>query len=182
MCCMRLAENTRRKKSPKIYHLGTIAQLCRAVSKLGHVSTFDNLKNLLNSNISSSCPHNIANFGPLAAEICWWVWGTPANFNGFRILAALLHGTLVVGVSQTVALNRGRHLYSAGRPSHWTLAHILVDLFSLYVPKIIVFDTCIHASITMTSIVTSKNERWHHSIWLILHTLYFFSVTPHWAR
>jgi len=28
--------------------------------------------------------------------------GPPANFNGFRILAALLHGTLVVGVSQTL--------------------------------------------------------------------------------
>jgi len=41
-------------------------------------------------------------------------------------LAALLHGTLVVGVSQTAALNRERHLYSAGRPSRWALAHILV--------------------------------------------------------
>ena len=40
------------------------------------------------------------------------------------MLAALLHGTLVVGVSQTAALNRGRHLYSAGRPSGWALAHI----------------------------------------------------------
>jgi len=40
-------------------------------------------------------------------------------------LAALLHGTLVVGISQTfVALNRGRHLYLAGRPSRWELAHI----------------------------------------------------------
>ena len=29
-------------------------------------------------------------------------WGTTANFNGFRILAALLHGTLVVGISQTL--------------------------------------------------------------------------------
>jgi len=27
------------------------------------------------------------NFGPLAAEIVALVWGTPANFNGFRILA-----------------------------------------------------------------------------------------------
>ena len=42
----------------------------------------------------------------------------------FRVLAALLHGTLVVGVSQTAALNRGRHLYSAGRPSRWALAYI----------------------------------------------------------
>jgi len=28
------------------------------------------------------------------AEIGSRVWGTPANFNGFRVLAALLHGTL----------------------------------------------------------------------------------------
>jgi len=64
------------------------------------------------------------NFGPLAAEIVSLVWGTPGNFSGFRILAALLHGTLVVGVSQTAALNRGPYLYSAGRPSRWALAHI----------------------------------------------------------
>ena len=64
------------------------------------------------------------NFGLLAAEIVSLVWGTPANFNGFRVLAALLHGTLVVGVSQTAAFNTGRHLYSAGRPSGWELAHI----------------------------------------------------------
>ena len=31
---------------------------------------------------------------------------------------------LVVDVSQTAALNRGRHLYSAERPSPWALAHI----------------------------------------------------------
>ena len=60
----------------------------------------------------------------LAAEIVSLVLGTPANFNGFRVLAALLHGTLVVGVSQTAAFNRGRNLYSAGRPSGWALAHI----------------------------------------------------------
>jgi len=47
-------------------------------------------------------PHNMVNFGPLAAEICWRVWGTPAHFNRFRVLAALLQGTLVVGISQTL--------------------------------------------------------------------------------
>jgi len=66
----------------------------------------------------------MVNFGPLVAEIFSLVWGTPGNFNEFRVLAALLHGTLVVGISQTAALNRGRHLYSAGRPSRWALAHI----------------------------------------------------------
>jgi len=81
---------------------------------------------MLNSNMSSTCPHNMVYFGALSAEICWRVSGTPAHFNGFHILAALLHGTLVVSVSQTAAVNRGRHLYSAGRPSRWALGHILV--------------------------------------------------------
>jgi len=44
----------------------------------------------------------MANFGLLTAEICWRVWGTPANFNGFRVVAALLRRTLLVGVSQTL--------------------------------------------------------------------------------
>jgi len=56
----------------------------------------------LNSNISPTGPYNMVNFGLLAAEIVSLVWGTPANFNGFRVLAALLHGTLVVGVSETL--------------------------------------------------------------------------------
>ena len=68
----------------------------------------------------------MVNFGLLAAETISLVWGTPGNFNGFRVLAALLHGTLVVGVSQTAVLTRGRHLCSAGLPSRWALAHILV--------------------------------------------------------
>jgi len=59
-------------------------------------------KNLLSSNISSTCPHNMVNLGPLGAAIISLVWGTPANFNAFRILAALLHGTPVLGVSQTL--------------------------------------------------------------------------------
>jgi len=45
---------------------------------------------------------NIVNFGPLLAEIGSLVWGTSANFNGFRDFAALLHGTLVVDVDQTL--------------------------------------------------------------------------------
>jgi len=44
----------------------------------------------------------MVNFGPLAAEIGSGVWGTPANFNGFRTLAALLHSSQVVGVRQTM--------------------------------------------------------------------------------
>jgi len=89
------------KKIAKNRHLGTIAQFCGAISsQLRHVSTIG--KNLLSSNMSSRRPHNIVIFGTLAAEIGLPVWGTLANFNGSRILAALLHGSKVVGVSQTL--------------------------------------------------------------------------------
>jgi len=101
MCCTRLAGNTGRKNDAKNRHLGTIAQLCQAKSlQLRHVSTIR--KNLLSSNMSSTCPYNMANFKPLAAEIVSLVWGTPANFNRFRVMAALVNGTLLVGISQTL--------------------------------------------------------------------------------
>jgi len=101
MCCARLAGNAGPKKSPKSRHLGNIAQVCRAISsQLRHVSTIG--KKLLSNGMSSIRSDNMVNFGPLTAEINSGVWGTPPNFNGFRVLAALLHGTLVVGVSQTL--------------------------------------------------------------------------------
>jgi len=97
----RLAGNARRKNitknSPSAHNRTTLWDsifTTKAVSTIG--------KKLLNSNVFPTCRHNMVNFGLLAAEICWRVWGTPANFNGFRGLAALLHGTLVVGVSQTL--------------------------------------------------------------------------------
>ena len=31
----------------------------------------------------STCPYNMVNFDPLAAETASLVWGTPGNFNGF---------------------------------------------------------------------------------------------------
>jgi len=64
---MWLAENTGRKKVAKNRHLGTIAQLCRAISsQLRHVSAIG--KKILSANMSCTCPHNMVNFGPLAAE------------------------------------------------------------------------------------------------------------------
>jgi len=151
-------------------------------------------KTRLNSNSSSTCPHNVANFGPLTAEISSGVWGTSANFNGFRVLPSLLQwrrspeanqtlhdvwpspigwytiyaflGALapwrnfarwnihfsskscvlvcwqryctalqqrasvkLCGVVQGMELRnflRAHHLYSAGPPSRWASAHILV--------------------------------------------------------
>ena len=47
-------------------------------------------------------PHNMANFGPLTAEIIWRVWGTTANFNGFRVLALLLQRRRSLEANQTL--------------------------------------------------------------------------------
>ena len=76
-----------------------VVNLCSAYFS-SHILTIE--KKLLNNNVSLTSPHNMVNFGPLAAEICWRVWGTPANFNVFHVLTVLLHGTLVVGISQTL--------------------------------------------------------------------------------
>jgi len=103
MCCTRLAGNTRTqkwpKKSPYRQHHTTLLGCIFAIK----ASTIGN-KNLFSTNTSSTCPRNMVNFGLLTAEIGSGVWGTLANFNGFRVLAALglLHVTLVVGVSQTL--------------------------------------------------------------------------------
>ena len=113
------------KNLPSGHHRTTLSRYIFATK----VRIDNRKKNLLNSNVSPTCPYNMVNFSPLAAEIVSLVWGTPANVNGFHVLAALLHGTLVVGVSQTVALNRGCHLYSAGWPSRWALAHISSCIF-----------------------------------------------------
>jgi len=82
-------------------HLGTIAQLCRALSlQLWHVSTIG--KKTLNSNISSRRPHNMVCFGALTAEIGLPVWSTPGNFNRFHVLASLVHRCRSSEANQTL--------------------------------------------------------------------------------
>ena len=82
----------RTQKSPSAHHRTTLSSYIFAIKAWGK---------LVKQQYLLACPYNMVNFGPLTAEICWRVWGTTASFNGFRVLAALLHGTLVVGVSQT---------------------------------------------------------------------------------
>jgi len=59
----------------------------------------------------------MVNFGPLTAEICWGVWAIPANFNGFRVLASLLHRRRSTKVNQT--------LHDVW-PSPWLLHYIYI--------------------------------------------------------
>jgi len=106
-----------RQKVAKNRYLGTIQQLYRAISsQLRHLSTIG--KKLLSSNISSTCPHNMVNFSPLAAETISLVWGTPCKFQLVSRLGSVTARHSSSGRQQNfAALNRGRHLCSAGRPS-----------------------------------------------------------------
>jgi len=92
----------RTKKSPKSRHLGTIAQIWRAIlSQLRHLSTIGK-KDLLSSNISTTYAHNMVNFGPLAAEIGPVAWGAPLQIStGFASWKRYCTA-LVVGVNQTL--------------------------------------------------------------------------------
>jgi len=124
MCCMRLAGNTGCKKSPFWHHRTTLS------ATFGTKACIDNRKKkLLNTNTSSTCSDNMVNFGLLTTEICWRVWGTPADFKGVsRLGSVTARHSSSVRQPNFAALNRGRHLYLAGRPSHWALAHISSSL------------------------------------------------------
>ena len=63
----------------------------------------------------------MVNFHPLAAEMVSGVWGTPATFNGFRVLAALFMVALC---------NRADHIYF-----HPVVSFYL--LLSFFIPRLI---------------------------------------------
>ena len=97
-CCTRLAENTGRKNrqnSPSSHNRTTLLG-CIFATK----ARIDNRKKLVKQQYLPHMSLQSCELGPLAAEIGSGVWSSQANSNGFRVLAALLHGTRVVGVSQ----------------------------------------------------------------------------------
>ena len=145
------------KKSPSTHH-------CTILS--GYIFTtkahIDNWKKLVKQQY---LPHMSLQYGELRPTSGWDRFvslGHPANFNGFRILAAILH-------SQTAALNRGRHLYSAGRPSHWALAHISSSIcsrrkkFSGWMAQLVY---CQMFSLSLVYSVNTQKETQSSVIWL----------------
>jgi len=88
----KIAEN-----APSGHHHTTLSSYIFATK-----ARIDNRKKLVKHQYLLPMPHNMVNFSPLAAEIGPVVCGTPANFNRFRVLVALLQAPLVVSVSQTL--------------------------------------------------------------------------------
>jgi len=59
-------------------------------------------KNLVKQEYLPTYPYDMVNFGPLAAEIFSLVWGTPANFNGFRVFPSSLQRRRSPEANQTL--------------------------------------------------------------------------------
>ena len=109
-----------RQKSPSRHHRTTLS---------GHIfatkAYIDNRKkNLLSSNTSSTCPHNMVNFGPLTADRFGSLGHSPKISTGFASWQRYCTASSSGRQPNFAALNKGRHLCSAGRPSRWALAHI----------------------------------------------------------
>ena len=62
----------------------------------------------------------MVDFGPLTSEIRWRVWGTPANFNGFCVLASLLHRRFISVIAAFV-LKRFVKLQPTNQPAPTSL-------------------------------------------------------------
>jgi len=120
-----LGGNTGRKNSRSAHHRTTLSGYIFATK-----ACIDNRKKFVKQQYLPRCLRSTVNFGPLAAKICSGVWGTPANFKGFRVLAALVHGTLAVGVSQTLwrwtegatYIRQGGH-----HVGHWPHSSVITD-------------------------------------------------------
>jgi len=77
--------------------------------------------------MSSTCSRDMVNFGPLTV-------GHPCKFQRISCLGSVTCTASSSGRQLNfAALNRGRHVCSAGRPSRWALAHILVFILCYFV-------------------------------------------------
>jgi len=85
------------KKSPSGHHRTTLS---------GYIfpkkARIDNRKKIVKQQYLLHMPHNMMNFSLLAGEIVSSIWGTPANFNGFRVLASLLQQRRSTEANQTL--------------------------------------------------------------------------------
>ena len=85
------------KNSPSGYHRTTLSGYIFATK-----TRIDNRNKFVKQQYLPHMPPQYGELRPIAAVIVSLVWGTPGNFNGFCVLAALLHGTVVMGISQTL--------------------------------------------------------------------------------
>jgi len=101
MCCTRLAENTGRKNVAKNCHLGTIAQLCLAISsQLRHVSTIG--KKLVKQQYVLQMSSQYGELRPTSGWDRFVTLEHPQISTGFASWQRYWTACIVVGISQTL--------------------------------------------------------------------------------
>ena len=115
-----------RQKSPSAHHRTNLSGYIFAIK-----ARFDNRKKLVKQQYVI---HRFPQYGELRPTNGWDRFGSFGHRYKFQRVWRL--GSLTARHSSSgrqpnfAALNRGRHLCSAGRPSGWALTHILVsDIF-----------------------------------------------------
>jgi len=112
------------KNLPSGHHRTTLSGYIFATK-----ARIDNRKKLVKQQCLPTCPHNMVNFGPLAAEIGSLTLRHPSKFQRVSRLGSVTAQHSSSGRQPNfAALNRRRHLYSTGRSSRWASVHILVSL------------------------------------------------------
>jgi len=162
-----------RQKSPSGHHRTTLSGYIFATK--AHID--NRKKNLLSSDMPSTCPQNMVNFSLLTAEIHPVVWGTLQISTGFASWQRYCTASSSGREPNFAALNRGCHLCSAGWPSGWTLAHILVMIFTVFDPSLL--TVCINCSFfTYIFVMVALCNRADHYIFVLFLLSSFFFSSP----
>ena len=93
--------NLSRRRVDVTYHMSGHRRTTLSGYIFATKARIDNRKKPVKQQYLLHIPHNMVNFGLLAAEIVSSVWGT-ANFSGFRVLASLLQRRRSTEANQTL--------------------------------------------------------------------------------
>jgi len=107
VCCTQLTENTGCKESPSGHHRTTLSS-CIFVTK----ACICNRKKLLNSNISSTHPYNMANFDHSATN--GWDWFRNAEFGAYFLCSCSLPNFISILSPITIQFVMATLWYRAG--------------------------------------------------------------------
>jgi len=107
-----------RKKSRSAHHCTTLSVYIFATK-----APIDNRKKLVKQQYVLQMSPQYGELRPTSGWDRFVTLGHPTTFQLVSRLGSVTARHVLVGVSQTAPLNRGRHLCSAGRPSRWALAH-----------------------------------------------------------
>jgi len=104
------------------------------------------------------------------------IWGTPPNVNGFRVLAALLHDTLVVGVSQTLPRWTEGATYIRQGGHHVGHLPTFLVCYWLYILWVMI-SNFLYVGWQWHNFFTSLATLWHAMMWVMFWEMLLNFVT-----